>query len=56
VTGRGRPTTGVKIQIRIPADHIELLDLAAEFEGISRAELIRRIVAERLTADLGYRS
>lgn len=46
--GRGRPAIGPQTQIRFPPAMTEALDAIAEAEGISRAELVRRIVAEDL--------
>jgi hypothetical protein len=45
VTGRGRPTTGTKIQVRIDPGTLSALDSEAAVTGISRAEAIRRTVA-----------
>lgn len=39
---RGKPATGIKIQVRIPPDHLELIDRA----GKNRAATIRAIVAD----------
>jgi hypothetical protein len=47
VTGRGRPTTGTKIQVRLPPDVLAALDAEAAELGWKRAELMRWIVAER---------
>ncbi len=43
--GRGRPTTGVKIQVRIPADVLAELDRYASETGTTRAGAIRRAVS-----------
>ncbi len=42
--GRGRPSTGVKIQVRIPAEGLARIDRQAEAEGVTRAEMIRRML------------
>ena len=47
--GKGRPPEGVKVQVRIPAVVLTVLDLEADMHGISRAELIRGIVGEWAT-------
>ena len=43
--GRGRPSTGVKIQVRIPPDLLAEIDSVAADYGWSRARTIRMIVA-----------
>lgn len=43
---RGRPSTGVPVLVRIPPDVLELLDLEAEANSVSRAELIRGVLWE----------
>lgn len=50
---RGRPSTGTKVQVRIPADLLATLDLEAEMHDVSRAELIRGIVAEWVAKGYG---
>ena len=42
----GRPSTGRLITCRYPADVLAALDQRAEAEGITRAELLRRIAAQ----------
>ena len=42
--GPGRPSTGVKIQVRIPAEGLARIDRQAEAEGVTRAEMIRRML------------
>jgi hypothetical protein len=42
MTPRGRPTTGVKVQVRIPADLLATIDETAADLRCTRAELIRR--------------
>jgi metal-responsive CopG/Arc/MetJ family transcriptional regulator len=49
VTGRGRPSTGVKVQVRIPADLLARVDSLADDYGVPRADMLRRMVA--LAAD-----
>jgi metal-responsive CopG/Arc/MetJ family transcriptional regulator len=45
VTGPGRPSTGVRVDVRIPADILAELDREAAEIGWQRAELIRWIIA-----------
>lgn len=40
----GRPEIGPAIQIRLPADRIVAVDKVAADQGVSRAEMIRRLV------------
>jgi metal-responsive CopG/Arc/MetJ family transcriptional regulator len=42
------PRIGKLIKLRLPADVLAALDQRAEAEGITRAELLRRIAAEYL--------
>lgn len=44
MTGPGRPTTGTPVQVRIPPEIIAKLDRTAEYFGITRAALLRRIL------------
>lgn len=46
--GPGRPTTGERVHLRIPADVLARLDAIAERDGTSRAEVARRILADAL--------
>jgi len=50
----GRPATGVDpmVSVRLPAEHINLLDQVAKKEGRSRSETIREAVSDWL-AGLG---
>ena len=50
MTRTGRPTTGVKVQVRIPADVLERIDkcVAEVDDGISRAAMIRRLIVDGL--------
>lgn len=42
--GPGRPSTGVRVDIRIPAEALEVIDRDAEERGITRAAMIRSII------------
>lgn len=42
--GRGRPSEGERVDIRIPANILKLIDRDAKRHGVSRAEQIRRIL------------
>lgn len=44
----GRPPVGTAINMRLPADLLAEVDAAAGAEGVSRAEMIRRLVAAGL--------
>lgn len=46
VTGRGRPSTGVKVQVRIPDHLLEALDELAAEAGHPRASLVRDAVRD----------
>lgn len=48
MTGRGRPSVGPVITVRIPPDLLARLDAEAARQGITRAELVRDIVKEKL--------
>jgi hypothetical protein len=48
MTGRGRPSTGVKVQVRIPADVLAVIDSAADRHEMSRAECVRIALSEWL--------
>jgi hypothetical protein len=43
--GRGRPTTGTPVQVRIPPETLAEVDRASSYFGTSRAEMVRRILA-----------
>lgn len=45
MTGRGRPSTGVRVAVRIPADVLAILDTEAELCGVSRAEIVREALS-----------
>lgn len=47
--GPGRPSTGVRVDVRIPADQLATIDAAATAEGTTRAEIIRAILTNGLT-------
>ena len=49
--GKGRPPTGVKIEVRVPADMLADLDAWATEVVVSRPELIRRILAAALAPE-----
>jgi metal-responsive CopG/Arc/MetJ family transcriptional regulator len=53
MTGPGRPSTGVRVQVRIPADLLERIDeLARSYDpAVTRAAVIRGLLAERLAHD-----
>lgn len=44
----GRPVVGEKVETRLPDTVRELLEERAEKEGVSRAEMIRRLVTDGL--------
>lgn len=46
MTGPGRPSTGTKVQVRIPADLLAKIDKHAKWCGVSRAEMVRIVLAE----------
>jgi hypothetical protein len=48
VTGRGRPAIGERVEVRIPPDLLARLDAEAARQGITRAELVRDIVKEKV--------
>lgn len=47
--GPGRPTTGTSVKVNIPPHHIADLDTLAAEDGTSRADQIRKAVAEYLS-------
>jgi metal-responsive CopG/Arc/MetJ family transcriptional regulator len=49
VTSRGRPPIGPTVVVRMPPELVQQLDERAEREGVARAELVRRIIANALT-------
>lgn len=48
MTTRGRPPVGPVITVRIPADVLARLDAEAARQGVTRAELVRNIVKEKV--------
>lgn len=50
----GRPTVGPAINIRIPADLLSELDIKADNEGITRAQLIRKLLRQSMTREQGH--
>jgi hypothetical protein len=50
MTGRGRPRTGTKVEVRLPPEVLAAVDAEAVELGWKRAELLRWIVAERYEA------
>jgi metal-responsive CopG/Arc/MetJ family transcriptional regulator len=46
VARRGRPTTGVAVNTRIPQDLLDEIDRLAEEHGCPRAEMIRTLLRE----------
>lgn len=48
MTGRGRPAIGERVEVRIPPDLLARLDAEAARQGITRAELVRDIVKEKV--------
>lgn len=45
-TRTGRPTTGTPVQVRIPPHVLDRIDREAAARGITRAELLRRILGD----------
>lgn len=43
---RGRPSTGVSVHTRIPAELLEQIDRLAAERGVPRAVIIRELLAE----------
>lgn len=46
--GPGRPEIGPAIQVRLPEDMLAAVDSRADAEGVSRAEMVRMLLAEAL--------
>jgi metal-responsive CopG/Arc/MetJ family transcriptional regulator len=44
--GRGRPSTGVAINTRIPQELLDEIDRLAAEHGVARAEMIRALLRE----------
>lgn len=51
-TGPGRPAIGPLVGTRFPSDVLAALDERAERDGVSRAELVRRLVTDGLAAQV----
>ena len=48
----GRPRSGgVRVTVSLPAKHLIVLDMMAKDMGVSRSEIVRRIMADRLKED-----
>jgi hypothetical protein len=47
--GPGRPSTGVRVDIRIPADLLDWIDSYAAVNDMTRAEALREAVAHFVT-------
>lgn len=45
--GPGRPPEGRPVKVRIPDELLDALDAAATLAGVSRAEMVRRVLADR---------
>ena len=48
--GPGRPEIGPMVNVRMPAEMVALLDADAAGEGLSRAELVRSLIARQYGA------
>jgi metal-responsive CopG/Arc/MetJ family transcriptional regulator len=46
VPGRGRPSTGVAVNTRIPKDLLDAIEELAAEHGVPRAEMIRQLLRE----------
>lgn len=44
--GRGRPTTGERVAVRLPPELLERIDTLAAVNGVARAEQIRRLLTD----------
>jgi len=51
--GPGRPAVGPATTLRLPVEMTERLDAIAERDSVSRAEVVRRMVAERMATATG---
>jgi len=49
MTGKGRPRIGTPVQVRLPDDLLQYIEADADCDGITRAEQIRRILANHYT-------
>ena len=41
---RGRPSEGVRVDVRIPSGLLAVIDAAAKRDGVTRAEMIRTML------------
>lgn len=48
--GPGRPTTGTRIEVRVPGWVLTLIDGRAAAEAKTRAEVVREMLEERVLA------
>ena len=46
MTSTGRPSTGTPVQVRIQPHILDRIDREAAVRGITRAELLRRILGD----------
>lgn len=46
--GPGRPEIGPRLQVRVPQEIIDGLDKLADIEGVPRADVVRRLLADAL--------
>lgn len=44
--GRGRPSTGTKVQVRIPPEVLTRIDKLAAMNKVTRAEMMRRLLID----------
>lgn len=49
--GRGRPTIGTPVQIRLPAELLDQLDTWADEHDVTRAEAVRQLVGLAIALD-----
>lgn len=49
MTGKGRPPTGQRIDVRIPAELVERIDAEAAENATTRVEVIRLIISNHYT-------
>lgn len=50
--GRGRPSEGTRVAVRLPADVLALVDARAEARNEPRAAAIRRLLAQALRPEV----
>lgn len=51
--GRGRPPTGVKVQVRIPDEMLDVINAKAGGYGVSRSEMIRTMIRWQIESGRG---